>query len=110
MDRNDKFRKLIEDRLATLTTDNALAHDGQAVVELDQQAVGRLSRMGALQMQAMARAGQVRRDAEAQRLRQALLRLDQDEYGWCDDCGEKIAEKRLEVDLTATRCIGCASG
>ncbi|SMC42786.1 TraR/DksA family transcriptional regulator [Primorskyibacter flagellatus] len=110
MGRNDKFRELLKDRLAALTTDDALAQDAQAVVELDQQAVGRLSRMDALQMQAMARAGQVRRDAEAQRLRQALLRLDQDEYGWCDDCGEKIAEKRLEVDLTATRCIGCASG
>lgn len=110
MDRNRKFRKLIEDRLTTLTDDNSLGRDGQAVVELDQQTVGRLSRVDAMQSQAMARAGQVRRDAETQRLRQALQRLDQDEYGWCDECGEKIAEKRLKVDLTATRCIGCASG
>ncbi|WP_417603489.1 TraR/DksA family transcriptional regulator [Primorskyibacter flagellatus] len=110
MDRNDKFRELIEDRLAALNDDSALGRDSQAVVELDQQAVGRLSRMDALQAQAMARAGQVRRDAEATQLRQALQRLDQDEYGWCDDCGEQIAEKRLEVDLAATRCIGCASG
>ncbi|WP_232824840.1 TraR/DksA family transcriptional regulator [Primorskyibacter marinus] len=110
MDRNRKFRQLIEDRLTTLTDDNSLGRDAQAVVELDQQAVGRLSRMDAMQSQAMALAGQVRRDAETQRLRQALQRLDQDEYGWCDECGEQIAEKRLEIDLTATRCIGCASG
>lgn len=39
MDRNDKFRELIEDRLAALNDDSALGRDSQAVVELDQQAV-----------------------------------------------------------------------
>ncbi|MEE9590054.1 MAG: TraR/DksA C4-type zinc finger protein [Hyphomicrobiaceae bacterium] len=31
-----------------------------------------------------------------------------DEYGWCESCGEEIAEKRLEVDPSATVCVRCA--
>lgn len=105
-----RFRALIADRLAQIAEGDDLGQGGQAVVELDQQAVGRLSRMDALQMQAMARAQQARRDAEARRLRAALKRIDEDEFGWCEDCGEDIARRRLELDPAATRCVSCASG
>ena len=44
------------------------------------------------------------------RLRQALTRLDEDEYGYCEGCGEDIPLKRLELDLAATQCVSCASG
>jgi DnaK suppressor protein len=79
-------------------------------VELDQQAVGRLSRMDALQNQAMARAQQSRRDTEARRLRTALHRIETGEFGWCEDCGEAIPARRLELDPAAIRCVSCASG
>ena len=42
--------------MAEIAAEDALGQDGQSVVELDQQAVGRLSRMDALQNQAMAKA------------------------------------------------------
>ena len=105
-----RFGQLIHARLAEIEEENARGRDSQSVVELDQQSVGRLSRMDALQMQAMARAQQRRRDSEARRLRAALRRMDDGDYGYCDSCGEEIAPKRLELDLAATRCIGCASG
>ena len=105
-----RFRGLIKARLTQIEEENALGRGGQSVVELDQQSVGRLSRMDALQMQAMAVAQQKRRDSEAMRLRQALARLDEDEYGYCDGCGEAIPLKRLELDLAATQCVSCASG
>ena len=41
-------------------------------------------------------------------VREALLRIDRDEYGTCAKCGEDIAPRRLEVMPTATRCINCA--
>ncbi|MFT7595050.1 MAG: DnaK suppressor protein, partial [Paracoccaceae bacterium] len=66
-----RFATLIRDRLAEIKADNRLGHDGQAVVELDQQSVGRLSRMDALQNQAMAKAQQNRRNTLALRLRAA---------------------------------------
>ena len=78
-------------------------------VELDQQSVGRLSRMDAMQQQAMAEAEARRRQAEIIRIDAALKRIGEGEYGWCLECGEAIAPRRLEIDPAATRCIGCAA-
>ena len=105
-----EFRILIEARLAEIAAQDALGQQGQDVVELDQQAVGRLSRMDALQNQAMAKAQQVRRDGEAGRLQAALTRIDAGDYGACEDCGEDIPVGRLKLDLAALRCVSCASG
>lgn len=104
-----RFAGLIRDRLAEIEAQDALGAGGQSTVELDQQAVGRLSRMDALQSQAMALAQQNRRDAEAHGLKAALDRLAADDYGYCEDCGEAIAPARLALNLTATRCVACAS-
>ncbi|KUF12145.1 molecular chaperone DnaK [Pseudoponticoccus marisrubri] len=106
----DAFRARIAARLEALDEEDALGRQGQATVELDQQSVGRLSRQDALLNQSMAKATQARRDAERRALRAALARLDQDAFGWCEECGEPIAIKRLELDPTARRCISCASG
>jgi RNA polymerase-binding transcription factor DksA len=37
----------------------------------------------------------------------ALARLDAGSYGVCVDCGEKIAEARLEFRPEAARCLPC---
>lgn len=105
-----RLKALIRDRLAWIDGENDLGQAGQAVVPLDQQAVGRLSRMDALQNQAMAKAQQVRRDIEAQRLLAALARIESGDFGDCEMCGEPIAPRRLELDPAAIRCISCASG
>ncbi len=80
----------------------------RAPVELDQQSVGRLSRMDAMQQQAMSDAEGRRRQTDLKRIDAALTRIEADEYGWCLECGEAIALKRLEVDPMATMCVGCA--
>lgn len=104
------FRALIEDRLAELDRDGARGAQGQAVVTLDQQAVGRLSRMDALQNQAMAKAQAARRNGDASRLRAALGRVADGSYGQCEDCGEDIPDGRLRLDPASVRCVSCASG
>ena len=105
-----EFRRLITARLAELEAEDTLGAAGQATVELDQQSVGRLSRMDALQNQAMAKAQAGRRDAERQRLRAALCRMEDGEFGYCGDCDDDIAPDRLRLDPAATRCIQCARG
>lgn len=105
-----QFANLIRARLAQLDAENLLGQDGQSVVALDQQSVGRLSRMDALQNQAMAKAQHNRRNGETTRLHAALHRIDADKFGYCDDCGEEIATRRLEVDFAAVKCISCAAG
>ncbi len=104
------FDALIRARLEELTALSASAEQSQAVVELDQQVVGRLSRMDALQNQAMARAQQANRDIETRRLKAALQRLQDGEYGYCEDCGDRIPDGRLKLDLAASKCVSCASG
>lgn len=104
------FRALIETRLAELDDEDARGAAGKATVELDQQSVGRLSRMDALQNQAMAKATDARRAGERARLTAALARLDEGEFGYCEDCGEEIAPGRLSLDPAATRCVDCARG
>ena len=89
--------------------DEASATD-RATVELDQQSVGRLSRMDALQRQAMAQATSRRRASREARIEAALKRMDQGEYGFCLDCGEDIDAKRLAFDPTVPKCLSCAKG
>lgn len=112
MNRSDlqKFETLILSLLAELEHNSAAGQDAQSVVELDQQAVGRLSRMDALQNQAMAKAQQTRRDLETRRLKAALDRIAEDEFGYCEDCGEDIPRGRLGLDPAASKCVSCASG
>jgi len=95
-------------RLAELDSLEAANEEDRAVVVLDQQSVGRLSRMDALQNQAMAQETQRRRSQERARIAAALQRIDESEYGWCAECGEAIAPKRLDVDPMAVMCAKCA--
>lgn len=99
----------IESRLAALDRQTERGKSGTAIVTLDQQSVGRLSRMDALQNQAMAKAQNARRAQEMRRLKAALLRLSEGEFGYCESCGDAIAEARLRLDPSAARCMSCAS-
>lgn len=77
-------------------------------VELDQQRQGRLSRMDAMQMQAMARAEQGRAELQRKRIAAALERIERGVYGDCARCGEPIPEARLKADPAAPLCTDCA--
>jgi DnaK suppressor protein len=103
----------MRDKLLKLRAElQAIAESGDeaaAVVELDQTKVGRLSRMDAMQAQAMAKASSARREQMLRRIEAALKRIDDDEYGYCNECDEPINPKRLEFDPTAVMCIHCAS-
>lgn len=107
-DRITALRQRIEAELAEtgrLLDDNA---DNSAPVELDQQSVGRVSRIDAIQVQAMAQAVAQRREARLGKLHAALKRMDEGEYGYCVECGEEIAAGRLDADPTFTHCVSCA--
>lgn len=105
----DHIRTLLLTRRAELLTDIAASEESRRPVELDQTSVGRLSRMDALQAQAMALETERRREQELHRIDLALARLDAGEYGLCVRCGEEIPARRLELDPAAPTCIGCAT-
>lgn len=92
----------------TLLALSGAAAEERRPVTLDQQSVGRLSRMDAMQVQAMAQAVEVRRRARLRQIDAALQRIAAGDYGYCTDCGETIPRKRLEIDLATMRCVDCA--
>ena len=97
-------------RLAELDALSKLGEEGRAVVRLDQQSVGRLSRMDAMQAQSMALATEERREAERARVTAALRRIDSGDYGYCLNCDEAIDPRRLDIDPAAPLCLDCARG
>jgi len=104
----DDVRKLLETRRSELIGDGALGREAAGTVELDQTRQGRLSRMDALQQQAMAAEAQRRRSQELTRIGAALKRVQEGEYGYCLSCGEDIVPARLRLDPAATQCVACA--
>lgn len=100
---------LLAERDGLAAEDEASA-DTRATVTLDQQSVGRLSRMDALQQQAMAQATARRRQGREARIAAALARIDEGEFGFCQECGEDIGLKRLTLDPTLPTCVSCAQG
>jgi len=79
-------------------------------VELDQASVGRLSRMDAIQQQAMALASRRNLHTRLSRCLVALGAVDRDEYGVCRSCEEPIGYRRLSAYPEAPLCIACQSG
>ena len=71
-------------------------------------AIGRLSRLDAMQMQEVAKEADRRREERVSLLEMALEQLDSGTYGQCARCGEDIAFERLKVTPEATACTGCA--
>ena len=109
---DDEFIRQMEQslqrRLSDLEETEAQNERDRAPVELDQTRVGRLSRVDAVQGQAMAEAQQERRRIERLRIETALARIDDGTYGECLRCGDEIAEKRLAADPATPVCVDCA--
>lgn len=105
----ETVRARLLDMRAALEAESEASADTRVPVALDQQSVGRLSRMDAIAGQNMAAAAERARQASLVRIDAALRRLDDGEYGYCSDCDELIAPKRLDADPVASLCIACQS-
>ena len=97
-------------RRKEISEESEMGSAARDAVELDQTKVGRLSRMDAMQGQAMAQATERRRQQELARIDAALARIDEGDFGFCVSCDEAIAPKRLALDPSIATCIKCAGG
>ena len=102
------FRDLLIKQKKDLSSVADIGDESSSVVELDQSRVGRLSRMDAMQLQAMSKEVKQRREITLQKIEQSLKRIDNNEYGICVKCGEEISEQRLKADPSTPICIICA--
>ena len=87
------LRQRIIDELTALNHLRTQARDSRAPVQLDQQSVGRLSRIDAMQQQA---------------LMVALKRVETSDYGYCLNCDDAIGVGRLGIDPAVTLYEDCA--
>ena len=99
----DRLLALEKEIQATLEA----SKEASGVVELD-TAIGRLSRMDAMQNQQMALELRRRQEQQLQRIANALKRMDQNRYGLCGRCKQPIAEERLEISPDVVMCVKCA--
>ena len=104
------FRNPLLQRLAELDEQDRISAKDRDPVTLDQESVGRLSRIDAMQVQAMALAQKRRRKAERAGIAAALQRIEEGGFGYCIECGDQIAEGRLRNNPTVIKCLECAAG
>ena len=82
-------------------------NESSKIVELDQQLIGRLSRMDSIRDQQMTKANMIRRGQRKSELINALKRLEEDDFGFCIDCGDEIDIRRIRVNPLVRKCISC---
>ena len=83
--------------------------NGSQPREIDQSAVGRLSRIEAIQNQGLTRNLHDRERVQLAEIMAALERLESGCYGVCDTCRTVIRFERLIVFPEARTCGGCSA-
>lgn len=86
-----------------------ISADFAGTIVLDQTKVGRLSRMDAMQQQAMAQANRAAYQDRLKAVRTALQYIHSEDYGFCEECGEAIGFARLQVRPESNVCVLCQS-
>lgn len=103
----ERFRPVVERAIVDLKELLGVEDATAAPIEPD-SAIGRLSRVDAMQQQQMSLEVRRQRQANLMRLERALKLIDDGEYGTCPRCEEDISLKRLEALPDAIFCIDCA--
>ncbi|MCR9142097.1 MAG: TraR/DksA C4-type zinc finger protein [bacterium] len=70
--------------------------------------LGRLTRMDAIQNKSVNEAALSESLVKLEKLKSALTKLDETNFGVCESCGEAIAPARLEYMPETTTCVNCA--
>ena len=107
MDAEQAEQKLLEE-MDSLQDLRDKSKQARAPVELDQQSVGRLSRIDALQKQNMELATEQRRQIRIKAVEAALSRIEAGDFGYCVICDEAIAPQRLCFDPALAACVSCS--
>ena len=72
------------------------------------RAIGRLTRMEAINAKSIAEANLRNARSRVTKLEQALTRVDDEDFGICTRCERPIPYKRILLVPESTRCVRCA--
>jgi len=104
----DELRKRLEEEKESYIETLRTSLESAKGEEFDQQRVGRLSRMDALQSRSIIQAANRRIAGELQQIDFALERMNRGTYGMCQSCGREIPFARLDALPSALHCMSCA--
>ncbi len=102
-----ELRAELERQLTRLKRSMKVTEEAARPVELDQTAVGRLSRMDAMQNQHLTKNLKEREEVKFALLNEALQRLESGTYGLCLQCAAEVGFDRLLVYPEAPACGQC---
>lgn len=110
MDKDEQraFRERVEALIEELNAQLALADSSDDSLAPD-NAIGRLSRMEAIQAKSMSAAARREKQRRLTRAQRALERIDKGTYGTCVSCGQEIPAGRLKVRPESPYCVSCAA-
>ena len=103
------FKPLLEALRATIEAQLDGGSDADESIRPD-NAIGRLTRMEAIQAQSISAAGKVRLRKRLPQIARALNAIEEGTYGTCVACKEDIPAGRLEIRPESRLCVGCAAG
>ncbi len=103
-----EIARSIQEQIRDLRLEIVSMEEQSRTVDLDQP-IGRLSRMDSLTSQGIALSTLNKAKVRLTRLKIALQRVEDHEFGFCENCGEEIAFKRLRALPESTLCIHCAA-
>jgi DnaK suppressor protein len=104
----NEMRERLQSRAAELG-DTIARIDGAIAPVSPNNAIGRLTRLDAMQATSMRRAVARDHDLELQNVARALKAISAGEYGVCRRCKEDIARARLRAKPEAFLCVACTS-
>jgi DnaK suppressor protein len=105
--RRKEFEKLIAEEIAR--TEKTVADYSHMVVpEPPDCAIGRVSRMDAINNRSVAEAGLRQAQDKLSKLKFALSKIDTDEFGLCRKCNNEIPLMRLMLMPQSLFCVHCA--
>jgi len=104
----DAYRRRLEDRAGAIRAALAAAPLGVTAVSPD-PAIGRLTRMDAIQAEEMAEALRRHQSQELMRIDRALKAIANGRYGVCAKCGDEMSRARLDAQPDAVLCVDCSA-
>ena len=108
MDRDEQARYGVALEAAAAELRRLLAGDQESTQPVaPDRAIGRLSRVGAMQAQQMSLDGRRRQQERLRRIEHALGLVGQGTYGSCTRCGEDIGRARLNAIPDTFLCVVC---
>lgn len=104
----EEIRKILRASIETTKNDLKKLEELTKPIAPD-NAIGRLSRMEAINEKSVNERAVANAENKVQRLEEALHRLEKGEYGECLSCEEPISKARLKVMPESAICLKCAT-